>query len=169
MLLQETGSQAAAVAARTSEPEILVSRVQRGDLKAGDLSASDKQSLRDLMASIKAALGDDSSTGDGDKAQEMLNGDGGISDGASTTPDVSEEAVTPEPDVAMEPPAADEAGGKASRGNGASDDEGSEGESRTTTTTSDGIEVVGDEAAEKEASNLSPAENSITVQGTKTG
>lgn len=68
----------------------LFSQIQGGQVSPDSLSATDKQSLRQMMDSIKMALGDE--------PQESSINDG-IYDGASTTPEAEEEAVTPRADA----------------------------------------------------------------------
>ncbi|SPO02850.1 uncharacterized protein DNG_05527 [Cephalotrichum gorgonifer] len=78
--------------ATTKAPDAvaLLTQIQAGRLTSDSLSATDKQSLRAMMDSIKMALGDE--------PQEISINDG-IYDGASTTPEASEEAVTPKADA----------------------------------------------------------------------
>lgn len=67
-----------------------MAQLQKGQLAPDTLGATDKQALRAVMDSIKTALGDE-------QVESSVND--GIYDGASTTPEGSEEAVTPRAEV----------------------------------------------------------------------
>lgn len=68
----------------------LLAQLRKGQLAPDTLGATDKQALRAMMDSIKTALGEE-------QVENSVND--GIYDGASTTPEGSEEAVTPRAEV----------------------------------------------------------------------
>lgn len=76
--------------AKAPDALALLAQLQKGQLAPDALGATDKQALRAMMDSIKTALGDE-------QVESSVND--GIYDGASTTPEGSEEAVTPRAEV----------------------------------------------------------------------
>lgn len=116
---------------------MLLAQVQAGQVSPDSLSATDKQSLRQMMETIKMALGDE--------PQESSVNDG-IYDGASTTPEASEEAVTPKadtPDKGTDTSLEDEVMGD---------------DTAAKSTMGNGIEVVGEGEGDDEVGPVVPKE-----------
>ncbi|CAI4219208.1 unnamed protein product [Parascedosporium putredinis] len=141
---ESQGSRAEPERVDENETLKLLAQVQEGHITGSAMSLSDKQSLRRLMESIRSALGEDVEE-DTDKAhQEMMADLDGVSDGASTTPEASEEASTDEATVG---------------------EQGSE-SAETIKTTSDGIELV--EMADDDPELARAASDKLSTSGNGT-
>lgn len=160
---ESQGSRAEPERVDENETLKLLAQVQEGHITGSAMSLSDKQSLRRLMESIRSALGEDVEE-DTDKAhQEMMADLDGVSDGASTTPEASEEAVTPQPDTTMQTPVSDSV--EKSTDEATVGEQGSE-SAETIKTTSDGIELV--EMADDDPELARAASDKLSTSGNGT-